>query len=531
MRDDYLLNDEQIREYICNGYLVLTTGLSSEVHDAIDQKLQWMLDEDYNPGNNILPRIPEMNEVIEAPEICGALSSVLGKDYVVHPHRFCHSNMPGKITENGPEIGDGSTSFIGWHQDSHSPLSRPRHHFSRYAMILYYPQDTPGTMGPTQLIPGTQYARSISAEDHSRGKQFGGNAGTCVLVHFDVAHGGSLNLNSRCRHMVKFVFARVSEPVGPSWNNISKNWECPKKNESAYNSISLWRRNWDWMCGESSSLESEIASDELNKCISLLVENGSIADQMSALDRLALAGASAEVAVPEIVKCLDRHESIRQNAIYVLAKIGSPAIRSLIQRIVESNDGWNEGAVVMEDAAYALGAMGEEAVDSLYDLLSHNDEWVKINALFALGELGSVAAKPHVIEKLAEIFSGDDDRVIRTGLDAVGQWGEAASSLLFSIAAVYGNALTKWSNLERRSWSSGDQVRVNAAMALLRLGPNVMEIEKILVSLLGDKCGYVDGFSIEGLLRIDTKSATQTAIRYLQAHRWDDTLIRNVRTF
>ena len=88
MQEDYLLNDEQIREYICNGYLVLSPDLSREVHEAIDQKLQWMLDEDYNPGNNILPRISEMNQVIESPVIRGALSSVLGKDYVVHPHRF-----------------------------------------------------------------------------------------------------------------------------------------------------------------------------------------------------------------------------------------------------------------------------------------------------------------------------------------------------------------------------------------------------------------------------------------------------------
>ena len=531
MQEDYLLNDEQIREYICNGYLVLSPDLSREVHEAIDQKLQWMLDEDYNPGNNILPRISEMNQVIESPVIRGALSSVLGKDYVVHPHRFCHSNMPGKMTENGPEIGDGSTSFIGWHQDSHSPLSRPRHHFSRYAMILYYPQDTPATMGPTQLIPGTQYAGNISAEDYSRGKQFGGNAGTCLLVHFDVAHGGSLNTDSRCRHMVKFVFARVSEPTSPSWNTKSGDWECPKKNESPYNANILWKRNWDWMCGKSSDFEAEITSIELKTCIGSLVDNKSIADQMSALDRIAMAGSSAALAIPEIIKCLEKHESIRQNAIYTLAKIGSPAIGPLIQKLVESNDGWNEGAVVMEDAAYALGAMGEEAVDPLYDLLFHDDKWVIINALFALGELGPGAARPKVIEKLAEILSGDDDRVIRTALDSVGQWGEAASSLLLNIATVYGKALTKWSNLERRSWSSGDQVRVNAVMALLRLGPNVIDVEKTLASFLGDKCGYVDGFSIEGLLRIETKSATQTAISYLQAHRWDDTLIRNVRTF
>ena len=531
MQVDYLLNDEQIREYICNGYLVLEPNLSDEIHASIDQKLQWMLDEDYNPGNNILPRVPEMNQVIESPEIRGALSSVLGLDYVVHPHRFCHSNLPGKMTDKGPQVGDGSTSFIGWHQDSHSPLSRPRHHYSRYAMILYYPQNTPETLGPTQLIPGTQYARDISEEDHSRGRQFGGDAGTCILVHFDVAHGGSLNVGPRCRHMVKFVFARVSEPKIPSWNNASKEWKCPKKNESIYETNALWRRNWDWLRGKSATVQLEITSHDCSDSIRLLENNGSIAEQMSALNRLALIGPLGEAAIPELVKCLDKHESIRQNAIYVLAAVGSSAIDPLIERIIGSNDRWNEGAVVMEDAAYALGAMGQEAVGPLCDLLSHTNEWVRINAMFALGELGSIANKPDVIEKIAEILAGDDDRVIRTALDAIGQWGESASSLLLSITAVYGKALKEWSDLERRSWSSADQIRVNAAMALLRLGPNVKGMEEILESLLGDKCGYVDGFSLEGLLRIQTRSATQTAIRYLQAHRWDDTLVRNVRTF
>ena len=103
--------------------------------------------------------------------------------------------------------------------------------------------------------------------------------------------------------------------------------------------------------------------------------------------------------------------------------------------------------------------------------------------------------------------------------------------LLPNIISVCDRAVEKWSDLERRSWSSGDQLRVNSAMALLRLGPEIEGMEKTLASLLGDKCGYVDGFSVEGLLRIQTKSATETVISYLQAHRWDDTLIRNIRTF
>ena len=531
MHADHLLNDEQMREFLCNGYLVLKPNLPTELHSFIYEKLQWMLDEDYNPGNNILPRVPEMNQVIESPEIRGALTSVLGSDYVVHPHRFCHSNMPGKMTEKGPEVGNGSTSFIGWHQDSHSPLSKPRHHFSRYAMVLYYPQDTPDTLGPTQLIPGTQYSRHISEEDRSRGKQFGGTAGTCILVHFDVAHGGSLNVGPRCRHMVKFVFVRVSDPENPSWNNDSREWKSPKKNESIYDTNALWRCNWDWLCGRSVTKKLEACRNNFSESVSLLEEDGPIPEQISILDRLALAGPSASEAVPILIRCLGRHESIRQNAIYAIAAIGSSAIESLIRLLVESKEGWNEGAVVMEDAAYALGAMGEQAVSPLSDLLKHSDEWVRINALFALGELGSIATKPEVLQRLSEILASEDDRVIRTALDAIGQMGQSASSLFPNIISVCDRALEKWSDLERRSWSSGDQLRVNSAMALLRLGPEVKGMEKTLASLLGDKCGYVDGFSVEGLLRIQTKSAKDTVIRYLQAHRWDDTLIRNIRTF
>ena len=278
-------------------------------------------------------------------------------------------------------------------------------------------------------------------------------------------------------------------------------------------------------------MKSDDSRNDFSESIYLLEENGPIPEQISILDRLALAGSSASEAVPILIKCLGRHESIRQNAIYALAAIRSPAIEFLIRLLVESKEGWNEGAVVMEDAAYALGAMGEEAVSPLSDLLKHSDEWVRINALFALGELGSIAAKPEVLQRLCEILASEDDRVIRTALDAIGQMGQSASSLFPNIISVCDRAVEKWSDLERRSWSSGDQIRVNSAMALLRLGPEIEGMEKTLASLLGDKCGYVDGFSVEGLLRIQTKSATETVISYLQAHRWDDTLIRNIRTF
>ena len=225
---EVLLTDEQMRRFVTDGYLVLNANVAPEIHQAIYDRLQWVLHQEGNPGNNVLPAVPEMQPVLDSPIVRGALTSVLGRNYVLHPHRFAHNNEPGgEITAEGAKTGKGSHSFVGWHQDDHSPLSRPRHHFPRYAMILYYPQDTPNEMGPTQLIPATHLYRAFTAADRERGKQGSGPAGTCILVHFDIVHGGSFNAADRTRHMVKFVFARVEEPTAPTWDCREPEWRTP----------------------------------------------------------------------------------------------------------------------------------------------------------------------------------------------------------------------------------------------------------------------------------------------------------------
>ncbi len=100
-----LLSDEQVRRFITDGYLQLDCGLPAEVHEAIYDKLQWILHEEGNPGNNILPAVPEMQQVLDSPVIRGALASILGPDYVLHPHRFVHNIEPAERTEEELRIG------------------------------------------------------------------------------------------------------------------------------------------------------------------------------------------------------------------------------------------------------------------------------------------------------------------------------------------------------------------------------------------------------------------------------------------
>lgn len=496
-RDEVLLTDAQMGRFITDGYLILNANVASEIHQAIYDRLQWVLNQEGNPGNNVLPAVPEMQAVLDSPVVRGALTSVLGRGWALHPHRFVHNNEPGgEITAEGAKVGKGSHTFVGWHQDDHSPLSRPRHHFPRYAMILYYPQDTPDAMGPTQLIPATQLYRSFTAEDKERGRQGSGPAGTCILVHFDTVHGGSFNAADRTRHMAKFVFVRTEEPSAPTWDCREADWRTPVDHEAPGEAEVVWRRHWDWLCGRT---PQEGNGEE-------------------------------SAAIPELMAAMEGADPARQRAIYRLAEIGERAVAPLIADLAcRTQDRGSEGATVLENSAYALGALGSPAVPALIALLESESAWVQINALFALGEIGSAAqaAYPAILKRLAH----PAHPVVRMALDALGQIGLLTDEALPLFRCLLCEENPEWQTTIRRGWTGQDQVRTNAMMALLRLMPRSEAWTDLIIASLPDRCGYVGGFGVEILRRLNTPRGLQAALDYLCVHRWDNTLKKGVRTF
>ena len=47
------------------------------------------------------------------------------------------------------------------------------------------------------------------------------------------------------RHMIKFLFSRMSEPdAGPSWNSEGMEWVGSDDIQEP-----IWRAQWDWHCG------------------------------------------------------------------------------------------------------------------------------------------------------------------------------------------------------------------------------------------------------------------------------------------
>ena len=149
--DSILLDDSRMQSFIADGYTMVKTDLPADFHQSVYGQIEEVLGAEGNPGNNLLPRIPDLQQVFDHPEVAGALTSILGPGYYLHPHRFCHFNKPGS---EGQRL----------HKDAWSR----RHHRLRWAMAFYYPQDTPVERGPTGVVPGSHYRNHLDQEDEER---------------------------------------------------------------------------------------------------------------------------------------------------------------------------------------------------------------------------------------------------------------------------------------------------------------------------------------------------------------------------
>ena len=150
-----LLTDEQVQRFLADGFLVLDSALPADFHATVADELHYcMKHETPWPGDNVLPRIPLLNELLQSPVLCGALSSLLGAEFAWTPHRTPHNSEPLEDAsgafdpfENGPRMGKGSVSGSGWHQDGHSRAGRTRWHRPRAVNVFYFAQQVPLSMG------------------------------------------------------------------------------------------------------------------------------------------------------------------------------------------------------------------------------------------------------------------------------------------------------------------------------------------------------------------------------------------------
>ena len=522
-----LLDDEQVREFIANGFVRLTPDVDASVHKEVDALLRFAVERENWYGNNILSRIPKMYRVLDCPVVRGALTSIAGPDYYLHPHRAVHSSTPVANREavltpevNAPAMGKGSRAGSGWHQDAQSPLSRARHHVPRYLIGFYFPHDTPLEMGPTRIQAGSHlYSEPVAP----RGVVLTHvPAGSFLLLHFDMVHAGFPNRTDKTRYMVKFVFTRTRHPDTPSWNNAQDAWQRPATCIPEFDLPETWSYIWHWMRGAPRTTGDALPTDahlaQLNS-----------RDQPARLRSIYAVAADADV--ERLVAALAAHAGgDKHERTLATDGAGKPVPRDDVTAFPRR---WNERAVVMEDATYALAACGPRAIAALDDLLGHDDPWMQINAAFALGEMGPLAKV--CVPRIAELLDSPHSQVVRQALDALGAIGCDLAPALPKIERLLTETNLDWLEVQvGRGWVAEDQVRMNAALVLLgavNTGVDLDVLERIASAALGDKNGYVSAIAVETLARIGTPCANASAIRFLSERRWDDTLMAGVKPF
>ena len=486
LSDSHKLTDAQMRDFIVNGYITIKTDLPRSVHETIYRKTQEYSAKEGNLGNNILPRVPELQAVFEDPVVRGAFTSILGENYVMHSHRHPHQNNPHS---------DGQ----GFHKDSYWGYQKVRHHCPRWAMAFYYPQDAPLEIGPSAVLPGTQYYSTRITEGNDGELALSGEAGTIAVIHFDLWHRAMANQTDKTRYMMKFQFIRLDAPQAPEWNVTDPRWNAEDINPATPAHQGTWRHIWNWMAGESNGDAT-------------LPTNGNLADHITALDdadafvrsraadELGALGESAAEVVPHLIQALrDDYEPVRLNAAYALGAIGEPSVPQLIEVLSDEN------GPTRRMAAYALAAVGGPAVPALSEALQHTQDAVRIEASYALAQIGD-AAEP-AMPALMERTKDECDEVRRYLAEAFGSLGATAAPAVPQLTDMVADDADK-------------QVRFEAALALAQIGPAANDAVPVLAKALWDPDRYVRDNTIHALKRIDTPGAESALFDYLLMARW-----------
>lgn len=468
--NSHLLTDEQIIQFITQGYLILNNELPDELHRKVMSQIHEVLMEEGNPGNNILPRVPDIQKFFETPVVKGALTGILGPDYYLHPHRHCHYNQPASQKPGGGE----------WHKDGY--WSAMRSHRPWWAMIFYYTQAVTEELGPTAIMPGTQYNETYPGDD----KPFllpTGPAGTMVLVHFDLWHKASRNTSDLDRYMLKFQFARLKAPKIANWNNQEEEFRTPEGLSESR--LPLWLDIWNWMRGKP---EQAAAADSSN-----IAQLASVAANQS--------------------------EDAALDSAYSLARAGEAGIQQLLS-IISSGTG-----VSVSRAAYAIVAAGVSGVTGLIQLLDHADEERRSVVCFALGMIGS--PKEMIVPALVQSLSDKNANVRRHAAEALGMIPELPEQAVSALAHTLEEAVAG-ERIEQagESWTSqsyiDNKIGYASALSLLRTGQygNAGEVISALSLALGSKDRYVRAYAFEALTYLRTNEAVEVLLRYYRTARW-----------
>ncbi|KAG2372943.1 hypothetical protein C9374_012973 [Naegleria lovaniensis] len=494
------LSDEDLKKFLLDGYLVIKPqelALSPQWHSELCQYGTEIFQEDGNCGNNILARIPQLNEIFEDDRVKSILTRILGTGYIMQSHRFWHYTQEGQLDQ-------------AWHKDSFFGNIKPlRHHQLRHVMLMYYPQKTTIPMGPTALRKGTQYtcidpkrySGNLANEFYQKPWRKDSDvfmeceAGSLLLIHYDLIHRGSAN-EARDRQMFKFQFSRVVDPqrdisllnsgrVIPSFENVKIEGRENMEQEPQYpvaKSIWNWMHNIPFKAEES---KVTIAETELEDVHEL--------NRIAFCYRLGLCGQYGT-----LLKRLDHiNEQFAYNAAHGMIACRHPnAVKALTSKLINkssSNGGSQHSNYV---SLFIISEWGPLVVESLDD--KSLKEFVQY---LNKARFSSMFSRIYAAEALGNVFCGyhsnnRDDEILQLAVETLCRYLENDDEA---------------------------QVRFWSALSLAKIGPvaaSPMVITCLQKALKFDNNRYVIGFCLEALEKLGSPEALRILIGQLKASRW-----------
>ena len=444
-----LLDDEQMTQYLRDGYVVFSPSeLDERFHGALYDAACEVHDEaraiggDSNHlqvmGDNLRARIPALEDFLNAGTVQGALTSVLGEDFVLHPHHFVH---------------EASTNDQSFHQDGNLPWNDRAHyrsHRPNWAMLFYYPQAVTLETGPTEVLPGTQYwttdfekedgtwhrgdavdktlrpgelsTDDLAARDRRidavvdllgidglRRHRIEVPAGGAVLAHYDLMHRGSRASPGFAgrRFMYKFYYFRTRDPEGPCWRNGAQA-PIPARGDTAAiaPTAGVVDTAWHWLRGDPDWLPEVAFDDQVERIECAKAEDDRV---RLAYEIGALARHDAEIRQHLRTFLFSETEALRRSMAYAIGIAGA-VCEPIVMEAMASED-----ARIRRVGAYAAGEarIGTAAVvEALFERLEEDaDDLVRSNAAYALGLIGrrSIAVAPaRLLKRLDPVVEGDN---------------------------------------------------------------------------------------------------------------------------
>lgn len=463
-----LLNDAQMQQFIREGYLTVQADFPVPLHQDLYQRIETVFEKEKNPGNNILPRVPQIQRVYDHPAVQGALTSILGPDYLMNPHRHCHLNPPGSKGQN-------------WHKDNYvfdEILRQPR---PRWVFAFYYPQEVTSDMGGTGILPGRHYHHHISSADPALTTEtelpLCGPAGTVAIVHYDAWHRATPNRSERKRYMLKFLFERLSEPQAAPWDHGGGAWPA-----GAGELEGIHAEVWNWLRG-GPPLGAGSGGAPSPDLLARLREG----EQLARLQAAYQAAACGEAALGPLVPALEAEAAAAADHLWD-KEPGNPR-------------GSNPPACA---AGLALAVLGRPALAPLTGLLGHAHWGVRAMAADTLGNMGAVAQA--AVPQLAALLADGHPRVRRHAAEALGRVGAAAAPALPALIAHIRDPDVR--------------VRHNACLALAKIGQPAEAAIPLLLETLEDEDRYVRYFAGVALRRLATPESQRVLLDALFAARW-----------